>query len=225
MRRLEHLCQAWFEVSPVGPEEMGRAAAKVETLTQALSSLESRARALAPKGREYFPQRVPDEIAERQVQSTEDEAAKRLHLDTGMTTFKPVDPSRLGFVGRPSFNPGPYLDPVSKRIFDDPLSTRLDPSNSPGKPPKLRVRCSRADKIRLFTLLDSCGRLLLFPSSLVTPQFGSGLFTVVKSLEKDRLIMDLEGPTPLSPRRGGGSAALVRAMHSQSLSLNPTKRS
>ena len=40
VRHLEHLCQAWFEVSPVGPEEMGRAAAKVETLAQALSSLE-----------------------------------------------------------------------------------------------------------------------------------------------------------------------------------------
>lgn len=76
-----------------------------------------------------------------------------------MSTFKPVDPSRLSFIGTPSFDPGPYLDPISRRIFEDPLKERLDPGGFNGRPPKLRVHCSRSEKIRLFELLDASNRL------------------------------------------------------------------
>ena len=93
-----------------------------------------------------------------------------------MTTFKPVDASRLVFAGLPRFDPGPYLDERGRAIYEDPLSCRLPPEEYKGPKPKLRVHCSRSEKIKLFSLLDSTGRLRLHRSHEVTLQFGSGLF-------------------------------------------------
>ena len=41
-----------------------------------------------------------------------------------LSTFKPVQASRLSFVGTPQFDPSPFLDPLNKKIFNDPLETR-----------------------------------------------------------------------------------------------------
>lgn len=47
VRRLEGYAKAWLEVSPIGPEEMGRTAAKVESLEEILHQLEDQAAKLA----------------------------------------------------------------------------------------------------------------------------------------------------------------------------------
>ena len=65
-------------------------------------------------------------------------------------------------------------------------------SNTP-RPPRLRVHCPLHEKIRLFELLDSTDRLRLHTAEEVTPLYGSGLFAVGKSLEKDRMILDSRG--------------------------------
>lgn len=72
---------------------------------------------------------------------------------------------------------------------------RMDHLEYKGPRPRLRVDCSRREKVRLFELLGSTGRLALFGPSDVTPAFGSGLFAVLKDSKRDRLIMDSSGPT------------------------------
>eukprot|EP00435_Cladocopium_sp_Y103_P068139 s66_g31.t1 len=111
--------------------------------------------------------------------------------------------ARLVFVGRPQFDPSPYLDPISKVIYNDPLSCRLDPASCPVQPPKLRVHCSRQEKVKLFSLLDASDRLRIHLPHEFTPEFGSGLFAVPKDLERDRLILDSRGANLLetSPQR------------------------
>ncbi len=106
------------------------------------------------------------------------------------STFKPVDPARLNFIGEPSFNPVPFLDPASAAVYTQPLTCSRDPSTFEGKIPFVQVHCSPAQKIKLFSLLDSSRRLALHNASEVRPRFCSGLFSVVKSLDKARLILD-----------------------------------
>ena len=189
VRRIEHLLGAWLTVSPVGPEEMGRTAQKVESLEKDLSSLTRLASALAKPGAGYFP---PSQSSFKPGADEHQPSIGRLKMD-GFSTFKPVDPSRLSFVGLPKFNPVPYLDPTSQRIFLDPLATRTPVQDASTRPPKLRVHCSRSEKVKLFQLLDASQRLRLHLPEEVTPLFGSGLFSVPKDLTRDRLILDSRG--------------------------------
>ena len=55
VRRLESYARAWIEVSPIGPEEMGRTAAKVESLEEVISQLETEAATIS-ESNSYFGQ-------------------------------------------------------------------------------------------------------------------------------------------------------------------------
>lgn len=200
VRRLEGYAKAWLEVSPIGPEEMGRTAAKVESLEEILHQLEDQAAKLADCN-SYFRQRTrEDQEGDPQRKQS---APTGTQIAGGMTTFKEIDSSRLKFVGRPNFDPSPYLDPVSRKIlFQDPLATRDPITAATRKPPRLRIHCSKNEKIRLFELLDSTDRLAFHKKSEVTPLFGSGLFAVTKSLEKDRMILDSRGANLLESPPG-----------------------
>ena len=181
---------------------MGRTAAKVETLEERLSALLLRAHLLHSRADRYFaPSSSPEKTGDPLLNQGAD-----LHFKVsgdGMTTFKPVDASRLVFAGLPRFDPGPYLDERGRAIYEDPLSCRLPPEEYKGPKPKHCVHCSRSEKIKLFSLLDSTGRLRLHWSHEVTPQFGSGLLAVTKDLEKDRMILDSRGANLLErlPKR------------------------
>ena len=221
VRRLEHLAAAWFHVSPVGPEQMGRTAGKVETMNDMLDSLELQATAIGHFGPNYFPagsqvDQPGDDMRSgcRQIGTSE---------SSSMSTFKALGPSRLSFIRTPSFNPGPYLDPLSRRIFEDPLHERMSPAAFIGRPPKLRVHCSRSDKIRLFELLDASNRLALFEAREVTPEFGSGLFAVVKDMDRDRMILDSRGANCLETPPGRWIKSLANGESLTKLSLEATE--
>ena len=200
VRRFEHLLQDWVDVSLITPELMGRSAAKVESLEEVLMTLSDAAKTLAKTGDSYFgASREQSQPGKPPVQT-----ASLGHLKTEtMTTFKEVDASRLVFVGRPKFSPGPYLDELSRQIFEDPLSVRMPPELCTIRPPKLKVHCSLDEKIKLFSLLDKTDRLRIHLPEEVCPEYGSGLFAVTKSLQKDRLILDSRGANLLEspPRR------------------------
>ena len=133
-----------------------------------------------------------------------------------LTTFKPVDPARLTFSGNASFDPRPFLDPICRELYERPLENRLEPGHCAERPPRVRVHCSLASKIKLFELLDASGRLDLHPRAAVTPGFGNGLFAVTKDLTKDRLVLDARPANLLEQPPGrwigtlAGGEALVK---------------
>ncbi len=191
VKRMGEFVLAWTEVSPIGPEEMGRTAAKVESLESNIAALEKEAENVARSCHSYFGRSfdaVQTQIPGRMLGKVVGQSCRE-----PLSTFKPIEPHRLSFMGRPSFDPTPYLDKAGKAIYNDPLSTRLDLSEAPAKPPQLRVHCSREERVKLYELLDSSGRLSLHPPSRVTPSFGSGLFAVTKDLQKERMILDSRG--------------------------------
>ena len=193
--------------------EMGRTAAKIETLESMLSSLEAQARLLARSSQYRTTKHTT--FATGDPSQTLGKIKGKIGTDQ-MSTFKPVDPSRLKFVGQPLFNPAPFLDPVSRAVFEQPVTQRLKPYEYVGKVPHVRVHCSQKERIRLFEMLDATNRLAALDRSSVSPPFGSGLFSVVKDLERDRLILDSRGANVLEKpilrwvRSLGSGDSLVR---------------
>ena len=195
VKRLEAYVEAWTEVSPIGPEQMGRTAGKVESLEEVLRGLESRALDLIRKNDSYFPDKKQEDLAgDPGLRSS---VPVGIPLQGSMSTFKTIESSRLKFVGTPSFDPTPYLDPVSKQIYLDPLGTRDEIQENTPKPPTMRIHCSKKEKLKLLELLDSSDRLSLHLPEEVVPVYGNGLFCVAKDLQRDRLILDARGANVL----------------------------
>ena len=210
VKRLEFFMEAWVEFNLVTPEIMGRTAGKVETLEGILSELETCAASLAKSGGGYF-----DSTSIQKKEPTVINKSSGFELSSNsMCTFKAVQADRLSFVGRPKFDPTPFLDPLSQQIFNDPLGQRVKPEQCRVKPPRLRVHCSRHEKVKLFELLDASDRLRIHLPSEVTPFFGSGLFSVTKDLSRDRLILDSRGANLLEqpPQRWIRSLASAESL-------------
>lgn len=196
VQRLERMMEAWIFVSPIDAEAMGRTAAKVESLEEDLARLEAAAQRLSKDRGGYFGagKKVQEEPVPDRARGFDLGFAQQSGL---FSTFKQVDPDRLAFVGTPSFDPRRYLDERGRKIFEEPIACRLPASQYQGGVPRLKVHCSSREKIRLFELLDSSGRLGIHRSWEVEEPFGSGLFSVVKDLKKDRLILDSRGANKL----------------------------
>ena len=171
--RLECFLDAWFELGVLSAEDMGRTAGKVEDLEKVLQKLST----LASTWHEGVGS-----------------ASRNLELGrlrgTKVGAFKPVEADRLRFRGFPDFDPRPFLDSVTLDIFEHPMRRSLQPGEFEGPIPRVRVHCSREERLKLFRLLDQSRRIGLFPAGEVRAEFGSGVFAVLKSLELDRMILD-----------------------------------
>lgn len=191
IRRLEGFLEAWLFCCDVDPEAMGRSAAKVESIEEEILSLEKRVCDLAGRCggvEQYFP-RGHDNCSPSSSDRHAGVVVGRSSQES-FSTFKTVEPERLSFTGLPSFDPTPFLDTHSAEVFNRPLDMGLDPNAFAGQIPFVQVHCPKGKKIKLFELLDSSQRLALFTRDQIRPRFASGLFSVVKSMEKDRLILD-----------------------------------
>ena len=184
--------KAWIDVSPIDAKTMGRTAAKVESLEETLQKLEAAASSHVVEQCMYFRggDRKGGEVLGERARGKQ---IGWMPHESGFTTFKQVEADRLTFVGTPSFDPTPYLDSRGKAVFNDPESCRSEPSSFQGRIPKLKVHCSQDEKLKLYELLDSSGRLGVHRRREVAERFGSGLFAVTKDLERDRLILDSRG--------------------------------
>ena len=191
LKRIERLTAEWAESPPVTAENMGRSAGKMEHLEATLAALTRAATSLASRGGSALhstksrPVKVPSAVA-----ST---------LLADVCIAKEVESSRLQFRGRPSFDPSPMLDRETKEIYDHPLQMAMDPSDAVAEPPHVQVRGSRSEVLGLLHKLDKSGRLALFEPEDVRMPYRAGLFTLMKDLEKDRLILDSRPSNQLEP--------------------------
>ena len=205
--RLESFLEAWFELGVLTAAEMGRTAGKVEDLERVLLALEAASSSDSPSN--LCP--ISSETSEVEL--------GRLR-GTNVGAYKEVEASRLKFRGFPDFDPGPYLDPLSRNIYETPFEHALKPEEFEGPIPRVRVHCSRQERLELFKLLDQSRRIRLFTREQVRQKFGSGVFAVLKSLDADRLILDsrphnlLEAP-PGRYIKSLGSAEPLSLLHLQ----------
>ena len=172
VKRFECFLDAWFELGVLNATDMGRTASKIEDLENALRKLKQMNSGGGSPLRGGNPK------------------LGRLS-GTKVGTFKPVESERLQFRGYPDFDPAPFLDTQSKEIYEHPFEHSLDLADYMGEVPRVRVHCSREERLKLYQLLDKSRRIKLFSEEQVRGKFGSGVFAVLKSMELDRLILDL----------------------------------
>ena len=92
----------------------------------------------------------------------------------------------------PAFDPRPFFDLSTAFAYEHPLQRVLEiPREAP--PARSVVMASRDNKLELFKALAATGRLGILDHAEVRPGIASGLFSVVKDLDRDRLILDGRG--------------------------------
>lgn len=110
---------------------------------------------------------------------------------------KAIQPERLKFWKVPSFDPSQFLDDANRESFLRPLDFALHAEDAPEKPPSVRFRISRKDRLRFVKLLDATDRLALFSAGAGKPGFECGGFGIPKDALRDRLVLDARPPNVL----------------------------
>ena len=134
-----------------------------------------------------------------------------------------MESSRLTFVDRPSFDPVPYLDSESRAVYCDPIA-RARPLEEGEAVPRVAVRCSRAEALRLLHCLDKSGRLAFVDSSLVRERLRSGIFAIPKDLHRDRMVLDARPPNQVEPPADRWINSLASLTQLQHLFVGPTEK-
>ena len=92
----------------------------------------------------------------------------------------------------PAFDPRPFFDMRTAFAYEHPLQRALEiPREAP--PARSVVMATRDNKLKLFKALAATGRLGILDHAEVRPGISSGLFSVVKDHDRDRLILDGRG--------------------------------
>lgn len=189
------------QIGEVGPAEMGRSAARVESLIDFLHDLHGEVEKLLPRsylgtrwksgGKGKTDLKVGHQLGESGTVVG--------RLASGVPTLaKEVDPARISLpTSRPTFDPGDLLTQPHLQVYNDPISTARAPDPSVDRPPRVRVHGSKQKAMGLLRLLDDRNRLRLAPGKKIRPSHLCGCFSLVKDAEKDRMILDARPPNQL----------------------------
>lgn len=192
---------AWNGEPPIGPDAMGRSAAKVESVEQVLSRLLEYAKAAHSAARAYGrhlrqeaePQERSMALGSCEVMGTMQHSQEPL--------AKRVEPSRFKFWDVPSFDPSRFLDDHNRETFLFPLDWADPPDVDASRPPRVRVHVAKRDVVALLETLDRCSRLKLLPEEKVRMPFRNGMFSIPKDALRDRMVLDARPPNCLEDGR------------------------
>ena len=205
VRLLESQSEDENSVSLLGPSDLGRVAAKSENFDLEIAALHRVVQDFESLGSVYSRHRI-NSINRQVGAKAEPNDPHAFGVNVGETkrntfvTAKQIEADRLTFSGRPVFNPLPYLDNITSDAYNDPLSRAIKPGDLVESPPKVAVHADRWNRQRLFRKLAETGRLKPVPASMIRKGYGAGMFSVVKDLEKDRLILDARPANMLEPQ-------------------------
>lgn len=188
VHRLIRLMTPWSSSLPVSAADMGRTAAKVENIEATIELLKSStATAVARLG-----------SSKEAVGKIPDTTSASLLGEVQLA--KKIESARISFAGKPTFDPSPLLDEASRKIFCNPLEHAVSPEDATEDPPRVNARGDRHQILGLLRRLDKSGRLFLCPPGEVRMRYRAGLFSLLKNLESDRLILDCRPANALEPQ-------------------------
>lgn len=186
--RLTTLVDEWNSSVPISPDVMGRSAAKFENVEEVLHHLVAESFEVSRDLKNYAGfvgkhlqtswgnRHSPGEVVGQSSHKLE-------HI------AKAIQPSRLKFWKRPSFDPSPYLDYENRATYQRPYDFCRDETVCPPVP-AVRVRISNRDRLPFLQLLASTGRLAMRPLSMVRQGLECGAFAIPKDSERDRMVLD-----------------------------------
>lgn len=197
VRYMEQALTAWNISDPIDSSTMGRAASKVEDIELLLaklgsfeSSVESIFEELQPRNSEFLHARSVFSTFAPGLQA--DSAGELIGQLPGsqLSVAKTIEADRIDFRGQPDFDAAPFLDPLGKSLYLDPVGYSMKPEESANQPPQVKIFASESEKWKLLRKLDATGRLGAIREGEVYPGYQAGLFAIQKDGLKDRLIFD-----------------------------------
>eukprot|EP00438_Fugacium_kawagutii_P003517 Skav224779 [mRNA] locus=scaffold4598:69178:73705:- [translate_table: standard] len=187
VQRFLRLEEAWNLHPCISNDMMGRVAAKQERQEDVLLELQRFVSPIVREGKRYHSA----EAFSRHVADPDDVAPTIGTLKkSDLCNAQPVIASRIKMEGNPSFDPRPFLDERSKKLYEDPWSSGIGPDDVLEPPPKVRIHADPQNKIAILRLLEATNRRGFRSREQVVEGFGSGLFCVPKDSSVDRLILD-----------------------------------
>ena len=196
VNRLSKLSADWIGAQPVAAADMGRTAGKVETLEDMMKALTKEAEmllqqegsGLGASGKIKTTSNIPAASASDGLAQAR--SKKKPPVFQEVQVAKEIEASRLNFGGRPAFRPLEFFDKPTADLYAAPLDNSIRPEDCLERPPRVQVRGSRQEILKLLHALDRSGRLALFKPEEIRMPFRSGLFALIKNQEVDRMIMD-----------------------------------
>lgn len=190
VRMLMHLSFDGNSPQFVDAATMGRAAAKVEGYEDTLSAVARAVSALQVfDGRYGALPKVSRRSAGGDVEPVRSGTCVGEVSHMPEHGAKPLKASRLQFPGKPEFDPRPYFDRSTKKLYEFPLDLGK-PLHEVGKPPPVQVRASPQGKLQLFKKLADSGLLQPVPEGTYLEDYRNGLFAVPKDASRDRMVLD-----------------------------------
>ena len=192
VKLLEELAEDENSLLEVDAAMMGRVASKAENADRELGALHRAAAILTGGGSnsKFSCPRVSKQVPSEDAEGD----SPKFGMVVGeakqekFVAAKPIEADRLTFVGRPLFNPSELYDQKTYEAYVDPLQQVQDDPHY--VPPQVKVLASPAEKVKLYKRLVETDRLLLLSEQECAHEYGAGLFSVIKDLNRDRLILD-----------------------------------
>lgn len=201
VKRLEGYLLDLEKAGDIGPAQMGRTAAKMESLDEQLSFLHAEACRVAPAGYVKWRSAGSNSAAPfcpYPSEADEDEAVVGRLGKSDFVIAKEIEPSRLSVpLEPPQFRAEDLFDEPHRSVFLDPVAKAKDPAKSAIVTPRVRLHASRRQAFEFLHFLDQRHRLLLAPESKIRTTHLCGGFALVKDHHKDRLILDARPPNTL----------------------------
>ena len=220
--RLADLSIAWSNSARTTCPDLGRAASTFEDISSTIRELERFAlRSTLLLGLGIFPDKLDWDDEPLPGRPPADRGTRVVGSMRGRPpeVARELNPDRLRFHGRPSFDPRPHLPPDVRAAYEDPRTLELP--GAPPEPPVVRVRASRRRTLDLYRLLASSGRLVVVPAESVRPDDQVGAFAVYKDEARDRMIVDARPPNRRLKTLGRWTRTLAMAASLLNVSLEP----
>ena len=119
VNRLRPLLSGWLDGGVVTPDDMGRAASKVEAIEVVLEQLESAAAEVSSGLRAYSSKKQRFDFGS--LFADEEVEVVGATSNSVEHAAKDIEPDRLKFIGVPSFDPCPYLDYANRAQYTNPF--------------------------------------------------------------------------------------------------------
>ena len=216
VRMLEFLVVDGNTPEFVDAASMGRAASKVEDFEFHLEALARMVAAVHVGEPHYLGSSLTSSMA---FDPWGDEGLRcgipvgRSSAET-LITAKPLVAERLTFPSAPLFEPCEFFDEPTRERYEKPRTLGKSPDEV-GDPPRVSVRADKHNKVELYKKLAMSGRLKPLTLGAFSKTYTSGLFSVTKDADRDRLILDgrpanmVDRPQTLWCKAMASSAALA----------------
>eukprot|EP00435_Cladocopium_sp_Y103_P058652 s418_g20.t1 len=221
VKTLEFLARDGNTPIHVLAHDMGRSAAKMENFQLELDALCRAAAFLHAEEGSYFAAGLSHSFLNENEELRCGSLVGALG-ETAVLGAKPLVADRLTFPSAPAFDPRKYFCAETLKRYDQPLSDGLNPDDV-GVPPKVQIRATHENKLKLLKKMAECGMLQPLAPGSFPDKFRSGLFAVHKDEVKDRMVLDGRPANMIDKGQSKWCAAMASASTLASIYLEDDK--